>query len=98
MKRGRSHRVLWNSLGLGLFVVMVFPVFWMLSTAFKPDDQINSRTPTWFSGSPTLSHFGTALHKPFFWQDVKNSLVVVLVTVAVAMVLALRSEEHTSEL
>ena len=28
--------------------VMVFPVFWMISTAFKPDDQINSLTPTWF--------------------------------------------------
>ena len=89
MTRRRSNRVLWNSVGIGLFVIMVFPVFWMISTAFKPDDQINSRTPTWFSGSPTLSHFGAALHKPFFWQDVKNSLVVVLVTVAVAMVLAL---------
>ncbi len=32
----------WNAVGLVLFVVMVFPVFWMISTAFKPDDQINS--------------------------------------------------------
>ena len=24
---------------------MVFPVFWMISTAFKPDDQVNSLTP-----------------------------------------------------
>ena len=89
MKRQRSHRALWNSLGVAFFVIMVFPVFWMISTAFKPDDQINSRTPTWFSGSPTWSHFGTALHKPFFWQDVKNSLIVVGFTVVVAMVLAL---------
>ena len=89
MTRRRSNRVLWNTVGLGLFVVMVFPIFWMISTAFKPTDEINSRTPTWFSAHPTLSHFGAAIHKPFFWVDVKNSLIVVLVTVAVAMVLSL---------
>src|SRR5436305_2457517 len=89
MTRRHSSRALWNTVGVALFVVMVFPIFWMISTAFKPDDEINSRTPTWFSMHPTLSHFGTAIHKPFFWVDVKNSLIVVLVTVAVAMVLSL---------
>jgi len=79
----------WNTVGIGLFSVMVFPIFWMVSTAFKPEDQVNSVTPTWFPGRPTLSHFGAALHKPFFWTDVKNSLIIVSVTVAVAMVLAL---------
>ena len=67
---------------------MVFPVFWMISTAFKPDDQINSLTPTWFSCSPTLQHFSDAIHTPFFWTDVKNSVIIVLVAVAIAMTLA----------
>jgi len=89
VKSRHTNRTVWNVVGIAFFVVMIFPVFWMVSTAFKPDDQINSRTPTWFSGSPTLSHFTTALHKPFFWQDVKNSLIVVCFTVVVAMVLAL---------
>ena len=40
---------------------MVFPVFWMISTALKPDDEINSATPTWFSFSPTLDHFRDAM-------------------------------------
>jgi N,N'-diacetylchitobiose transport system permease protein len=89
LTRRRSPRALWNVVGLGFFAIIVFPVFWMISTAFKPDDQINSAKPTFFSGSPTFSHFGTALHKPFFWQDVKNSLIVVGFTVVIAMVLAL---------
>ena len=67
---------------------MVFPVFWMISTAFKPDDQINSLTPTWFSLQPTLHHFGTAIRQPFFWNDVVNTLIVVGVTVAIAMTMA----------
>jgi N,N'-diacetylchitobiose transport system permease protein len=78
----------WNTVGIALFVLLVFPVFWMISTAFKPDDQINSQTPTMFSGHPTLSHFRDALHRPFFWDSVKNSLIIVLVAVAIAMVLA----------
>jgi len=82
------RRTGWNVVGLVLFGFLVFPVFWMISTAFKPDDQIVSQNPTWFSGSPTLSHFRDAIDKPFFWQDVKNSLIIVGATVAISMTLA----------
>jgi len=82
------RRAGWNVVGVALFVVMVFPVFWMISTAFKPGDEINSQTPTWFSGHPTLRHFRDAIDKPFFWDSVKNSLIIVLIAVGVSMVLA----------
>jgi N,N'-diacetylchitobiose transport system permease protein len=82
------RRGIWNTVGIVVFVVMVFPVFWMISTAFKPDGEINGITPTWFSGHPTLQHFRDAIAKPFFWADVKNSLIVVLVTVGIAIALA----------
>jgi N,N'-diacetylchitobiose transport system permease protein len=84
----RLHKAGWNIVGIGLFVVLVFPVFWMISTAFKPDDQINSQNPTFVTARPTLSHFTDALHRPFFWDSVKNSLIIVLVAVAISMVLA----------
>jgi N,N'-diacetylchitobiose transport system permease protein len=83
-----ARKLGWNALGLAIFAVMVFPVFWMISTSFKTNDQINSLTPTWFPGHPTLRHFENAIHKPYFWADVKNTLIVVLVAVGVAMVLA----------
>jgi N,N'-diacetylchitobiose transport system permease protein len=85
MSSRTARRVGWNTVGVLLFAVLAFPVFWMLSTALKPDDQINSIDPTWF---PTLQHFRDALARPYFWTDVKNSLIIVLVTVAVAIVLA----------
>jgi N,N'-diacetylchitobiose transport system permease protein len=84
----QTRRLGWNVLGVAVFVVMAFPVFWMVSTAFKPDDQINSFNPTWFSLRPTIRHFSDAIGRPFFWTDVKNSLIVVLVTVAIAVALA----------
>jgi N,N'-diacetylchitobiose transport system permease protein len=86
---GRAvRRTGWNLVGCLLFVVMVFPVFWMISTAFKPDDQVNSLTPTFFSASPTLQHFRDAIARPFFWDSIKNSVIIVLVAVALSMVFA----------
>lgn len=82
------RRAGWNALGLVVFAVMVFPVFWMVSSAFKQTAELNSVTPTWVSHSPTLAHFRTALHTPYFWTDIKNSLIVVAATVVIAVVLA----------
>jgi N,N'-diacetylchitobiose transport system permease protein len=82
------RRAGWNAVGIALFVLIVFPVFWMVSTAFKPDDQINSLTPTWISSSPTLGHFSDAIHKAYFWDVVKNTLIIVPVAVGIGMVLA----------
>jgi N,N'-diacetylchitobiose transport system permease protein len=84
----RARKLGWNALGLAVFVVMAFPVFWMISTSFKTNDQINSLTPTWFPLHPTLRHFGKAIHKQYFWADVENTVIVVLVAVGIAMVLA----------
>jgi N,N'-diacetylchitobiose transport system permease protein len=78
----------WDALGVAVFVVMVFPVYWMVSTAFKPDTKIISVNPTWIPLQPTLAHFRAVTRDPYFWQDVKNSLIIVLVTVAISMVLA----------
>ena len=88
MNRRRTASAGWNTVAVVLFVLMVFPVFWMISTAFKPDDQIIGATPTWFSLHPTIAHFRAAIHTPFFWTDVKNSLIIVCTTVAISIALA----------
>jgi N,N'-diacetylchitobiose transport system permease protein len=85
--RGAS-KVVWNAVGVALLAVLVFPVYWMVSTAFKPDEDIVSVKPTWIPLHPTTQHFRDAMHQPYFWQDVKNSVIVVVVTVAISMVLA----------
>ena len=87
-RRRRTRQLGWNLLGLLVLAVMVFPVYWMVTTAFKQDTEITSLNPTWAPLHPTTAHFGNATHQPFFWQDVKNSLVIVLVTVAISMALA----------
>jgi N,N'-diacetylchitobiose transport system permease protein len=87
-RRGRVRRAIWNAVGLALFVLLVFPVYWMVTTALKPDDEINSFTPQWLPLHPTLDHFRNAIDRPYFWDGVKNSLIIVVVAVALSMVLA----------
>jgi N,N'-diacetylchitobiose transport system permease protein len=81
-------RLGWNAIGLVLFAVLVFPVFWMVSTAFKNNDQINSFNPVWLPGHPILSHFRDAVDRPYFWTDVKNSVIVVVATVVISLVIS----------
>ena len=88
MTRGRTGRLGWNVLGLLLFVVMVFPVFWMISTAFKTNEKIYSFNPTWLPRHPTVTHFRSALDHPYFWTDMKNSAIVVVAVVAIALALS----------
>jgi N,N'-diacetylchitobiose transport system permease protein len=74
--------------GLAVFVVMVFPVYWMVATAFKRGNDILSYTPTWLPTHPTLSNFRDAMGRDYFWSDVKNSLIVVGVVVLLSLALA----------
>jgi N,N'-diacetylchitobiose transport system permease protein len=78
----------WNALGLVIFGVMVFPVFWMVTTAFKTNDEINSFNPAWIPNNPTLSHFSDAIHRAHFWSSVVNSIIVVVATVLIALALS----------
>ncbi len=88
MRRTRRATRGWNAVGLGVFVVMAFPVYWMISTAFKSDNQINSFTPSWIPTQLTLPHFRNALNRPYSGRTSKNSLIVVLATVVIALVLS----------
>ena len=81
-------RWLTTAIGVLLTALMLFPVYWMVSTAFKPGSDIFANTPVWFPYHPTLTNFGDAIHRPHFWADVKNSLIIVSVVVAMSLVLA----------
>jgi N,N'-diacetylchitobiose transport system permease protein len=88
MRRTVWRRVAINALGLLVFVVMVFPVYWMVSTAFKPGNDVLTLKPQWFPRHPTLVNFTDAIHRPYFWTDVKNSLIVVVAVVVLSLALA----------
>ena len=86
--RKLGPRAFYDAAGLLVFAVMMFPIYWMVSTAFKPGKEILSLTPYFVPAEVTLDNFKTAIAVPFFWNDVVNSLTVVLTVVAISIVLA----------
>jgi N,N'-diacetylchitobiose transport system permease protein len=88
VNRRLARRLGWNSLGLAVLLVMAFPVYWMVATSFKQGNDIQSYTPQWFPTHPTLRNYTDAIHRAYFWDVVRNSVVVVGVVVALSLVLA----------
>jgi N,N'-diacetylchitobiose transport system permease protein len=91
-RRPRRRRLLrrsaYNGIAAVVFFVMAFPVYWMVSTAFKSGLDITSYKPQWIPLHPTLVHFTDAIHTPYFWNGVENSLIVVTAVVIASIVLA----------
>jgi N,N'-diacetylchitobiose transport system permease protein len=89
----RLRRAALNAAGLALFAVSTFPVFWMVATAFKPNDEIFSTTPRPLPAHPTLRHFAVVLHGGVagvpFWRYVADSAIVAVATVVVSAAVAL---------
>jgi N,N'-diacetylchitobiose transport system permease protein len=88
VSRRTLGRIGWNALGLLVFLVMIFPVYWMISTSFKEGHNILADTPQFVPHPATLSNFSDAIHRDYFWDVVRNSLVIVTAVVLLSMVLA----------
>ncbi|MBC7273639.1 MAG: carbohydrate ABC transporter permease [Streptomyces sp.] len=89
MKRTLFGRLWPNVTAVVLFVGCVFPVYWMISTAFKPTGDIISEDPVWFPTDATLKHFRTATSVDHFWTYVSNSLIVTVLAVVFSLMIAL---------
>jgi N,N'-diacetylchitobiose transport system permease protein len=83
-----------NGIAVIIALVTLFPVLWMISTAFKPATEYFSLTPHPIPLHPTLSNFetvlnGSVLNNIPYWTYLRNSLFVTIVSVAVSSLLAL---------
>jgi N,N'-diacetylchitobiose transport system permease protein len=74
--RSTTATVLANTVGLLFTVVMAFPAYWLVNTAFKPSFEILTFDPHFVPVHPTLDNFVSALHAPYFLTDLRNALVI----------------------
>ncbi len=84
----RSSRIVANSLGVLIFLVCAFPVYWMVNTSLLPLNEIRSPTPTWVPFGGSLDNYRTVFSGPQFLNALKMSLAVTILTVAVALAFA----------
>jgi len=86
-RRGRAGLAL-NAAAALFCAVWIFPVYWMLNTAFKPYGKILSPTPGFLPIPFTLGNFADAVHKPLFGTYLRNSLIVTGSVVVLSIIVA----------
>ncbi|MFD8433412.1 carbohydrate ABC transporter permease [Streptomyces coelicoflavus] len=70
-------------------VICLFPVYWMVTTAFKPSTDIQSYDPRLIPRAWTLDHFHEAVSADGFVLFWRNSILVTLSAVLLALLVAL---------
>jgi N,N'-diacetylchitobiose transport system permease protein len=88
MKSSRSSKFA-NIAGIFAIVFMGFPVYWMVTTSFKPKDEILTVSPSLIPHSFTLANYIQAITKDGFLQALWNSVIVVFFTVIISITVAL---------
>ena len=86
--RGRRAGPALNAAAVLFCAVWIFPVYWMLNTAFKPYGRILSPTPGFLPIPFTLGNFADAIHKPLFGTYLRNSLIVTGSVVVLSILVA----------
>src|SRR5438552_3282120 len=84
-------RRVWIYAALAPFlVVALFPVFWMVITAFKDDRDLYSMRgiPFWFYEPPTLKHFHLLFTQTWFGAWFVNTALVSVCVVAITLATA----------
>lgn len=86
--RSRVSKWLLGALAVVVAVAWVFPIYWMVSSAFLPLNKLQSPEPTFVPLGGTLSNFSRVLDDPTFFQAMRVSLLVVVMTLVAALLFA----------
>ncbi|RPK91411.1 MULTISPECIES: carbohydrate ABC transporter permease [Streptomyces] len=84
-KKSRLH---FDLVGLGIALVMVFPVYWLVISALRPNREIRSYDQTLWPTSITFDNFVRATEQPNFTTAIQSSLIVAVTAVVGGMIIA----------
>ncbi len=90
--RRRSARVLLNVIAVVVFVASVFPVYWMVNSAFLPTSAIRDTVPHFWPDQFTVDNFVRVITEPSgsieFLPALTTSVIVTVLAVVFALVFA----------
>ncbi|KGH46307.1 sugar ABC transporter permease [Modestobacter caceresii] len=87
-RRATAARRLLGALAVLVALVWVFPVYWMINSAFLPTNRLRTPEPSFLPFGGTLANFRRVLTDPSFYDAVKVSLAVTGLTLAAAILFA----------
>ncbi|MEU6483022.1 carbohydrate ABC transporter permease [Streptomyces sp. NPDC046887] len=84
----RKSRWHYDVIGLVTAVVMAFPVYWLIISALRPNQEIRSYDQTLWPSSITFDNFTRAVKQPNFETAIQSSLIVSVTAVVGGMIIA----------
>jgi N,N'-diacetylchitobiose transport system permease protein len=81
-------RWLLGTLAVAIALLWVFPIYWMINSAFLPLNRLRTPDPTFFPVGGTVANFRRVLDDPSFLAAFRTSLLVTVVVVAASLVFA----------
>lgn len=92
MKKKRVKKIITVILVILVCMFALFPFVWMISTSFKPANEVYSKTPSFIPNEPTVEGYTemlTTQSSTFdFPQWLINSVIVALLTTVFSMIIA----------
>ena len=85
----RMRTWIWSAVGVAVSLVWVFPVYWMLNSAFLPNAVLEKLTPTFLPFGGSLDNFVAVIQGGTFLPALGMSVAVAFLTVGVCLVFAL---------
>lgn len=87
-RRRRRRDIVPNLLGIVVFLIAAFPVYWMVLTSFRRTVDVQRPTPQFVPSPGTLDNYRRVFDRDFFWTAVKNSITVTLLVLVLALFIA----------
>jgi len=87
----RALSAVLSTTAVAIFLLSVFPVYWMIQTSFQPTSDIIGSDVNFWPENFTLRNYDTVLFdttRAQFFPALKNSIIVTVITVVVALVFA----------
>jgi len=88
VKARRGRRVGLSTLGVGLALIWVFPVYWMINSSFLANRTLQRFTPTWVPFGGSFRNFKAVLADGSFFTSLGMSLAIAAATVFFAVLFA----------
>lgn len=84
-KPRRTVRWVSTTIALVFSLIWIFPVYWMMNTAFKPRSEVMTTTPLFLPQHPTFDNFIVAVTQTGFLRNLGNSVIVVAAAVILSI-------------
>jgi len=81
-------RVAINAAGALAALAALFPVYWMVLTSLRRNSEIRTLQPSFLPTNTTLNNYRSVFEREFFWTAMRNSVMVTLTVVFLALGLA----------